>query len=74
VSTDLFRDDDQGYTAGLASSARGYVLSIQRAVNPSDARVHHAGRLPGPTPRASRWRAGRLRRTLRPGARRVLEW
>jgi hypothetical protein len=43
VSVELFRDDDQGYGAWLGAHARGYVLNIQRSLNPSDARVHEAG-------------------------------
>jgi hypothetical protein len=42
VSVELFRDDDHGYAAWLAANAGGYVLNIQRALNPSDARMHHA--------------------------------
>jgi hypothetical protein len=43
VSVELFRDDDQGYAVRLAANGRGYVLNIERTLNPSDARVHHAG-------------------------------
>jgi hypothetical protein len=43
VSVELFRDDDQGHAAWLAATTRGYVLSIQRTLNPSDGRTHHAG-------------------------------
>jgi hypothetical protein len=42
VSVELFRDDDHGYAAWLAANASGYVLNIQRALNPFDARMHHA--------------------------------
>ncbi len=54
VSVELFRDDDQCYAAWLAANARGYVLNIQRSLNPSDARVHEAGcpRSPGRRPAA----------------------
>lgn len=39
MSVELFRDDDQGYAAWLAANVQGHVLSIQRLLNPSDARV-----------------------------------
>ena len=42
LSVDFFRDDDRGYVAWLAANPRGYVLNIQRSMNPSDARVHKA--------------------------------
>jgi hypothetical protein len=35
VSVELFRDDDCGYAAWLAANRRGYVLNIQRTLNPS---------------------------------------
>jgi hypothetical protein len=57
VSVELFRDDDQGYAAWLAANTRGYVLNIQRALHPSDARVHHAGcrTITGTPPRGRTW-------------------
>jgi hypothetical protein len=57
VGIELFRDDDQGYAAWLAANARSYVLNIQRALNPSDARVHHAGcrMITGTPPRGITW-------------------
>jgi hypothetical protein len=42
VRVELFRDDDEGYAAWLARNVQGYVLNIQRSLNPSDARVHAA--------------------------------
>jgi hypothetical protein len=42
LSVELFRDDDPGYAAWLAANPRGHVLNIQRALNPSGARMHHA--------------------------------
>jgi hypothetical protein len=57
VSVELFRDDDQGYAAWLAANAQGYVLNIQRTLNPSDARVHHADcrTITGTPPRGRTW-------------------
>jgi hypothetical protein len=57
VNVELFRDDDQGYAAWLAANGQGYVLSIQRTLNPSDARVHHAGcrTVTGTPPRGRTW-------------------
>jgi hypothetical protein len=43
VSVEVFRDDDAAYLAWLAANPRGYVINIQRALNPADARAHHAG-------------------------------
>jgi hypothetical protein len=42
MSVELFSDDDRGYAAWLTANAAGYVLNIQRSMNPSDARVHEA--------------------------------
>jgi hypothetical protein len=39
---EVFRDDDDGYVAWLASHPTGFVVSIQRSGNRSDARLHHA--------------------------------
>jgi hypothetical protein len=39
VNVELFRDDDRGYVAWLSANASGYVLNIQRALTPSDARA-----------------------------------
>lgn len=37
-----FCDDDHGYPAWTATHAAGYVINVQRNLNPSDARLHHA--------------------------------
>jgi hypothetical protein len=37
-----FRDDDRGYLAWTAAHPGGYVLNIERSLNPSDARLHRA--------------------------------
>jgi hypothetical protein len=42
MGTEQFRDDDQGYLSWVASHAHGYVINIQRSLNPADARTHHA--------------------------------
>jgi hypothetical protein len=42
MSVDRFRDDDPGYLSWVAANRDGYVMNIQRELNPSDARVHHA--------------------------------
>ena len=54
---ELFRDNDQGYAAWLAVNGQGYVLNIQRTLNPSDARVHHADcrTITGTPPRGRTW-------------------
>jgi hypothetical protein len=59
VSIELFRDDDQGYAAWLGAHAHGYVLNIERTMNPSDARVHHANcrTITGTPPRGKTWTA-----------------
>ena len=55
VSVELFRDDDRGYTAWLTNNARGYILDLQRSMNPSDARVNEAAEHgPGPASRHDR--------------------
>ena len=42
VNTQPFQDDDQGYLKWVADHPEGYVLNIQRGLNPSDARLHRA--------------------------------
>jgi hypothetical protein len=57
VGVELFRDDEEGYAAWLAANARGYVLNIQRGLNPSDARMHRADcqTITGTPPRGRTW-------------------
>jgi hypothetical protein len=57
VSVELFRDNDDGYAAWLAGSVQGYVVNIQRTMNPSDARVHRANcpTITGTPPRGRTW-------------------
>ena len=57
MGVELFRDDDRGYTAWLTENANGYVLNIQRSMNPSDARVHEAScrTITGTPPRGRTW-------------------
>lgn len=38
-----FVDDDQSYLAWVASNPEGYVINIQRSLNPTTARLHTAG-------------------------------
>lgn len=42
MSIDLYVDDDDGYRGWLKRNPRGYVINIQRSLNPSDARLHDA--------------------------------
>ncbi len=42
VRIEEFRNDDPAYLGWLDSNA-GYVINIQESLNPSDARLHHAG-------------------------------
>jgi hypothetical protein len=37
----VFQDDEDGYRAWRAANPDGWVINIQRSLNPSDARVHH---------------------------------
>ena len=57
MSVELLRDDDRGHTAWLTENVRGYVLNIQRSMNPSDARVHEAAcrTITGTPPRGRTW-------------------
>ena len=43
MDIEQFRDDDRGYLGWTAAHAAGYVINVQRNLNPSDARLHHAG-------------------------------
>lgn len=42
MSVDEFRDDDRGYLAWTTAHPDGYVINIQRSLNPADARLHRA--------------------------------
>lgn len=52
-----FRDDDRGYLGWVAAHGHGYVINIQRSLNPSDARVHRADcyTINGQPPRGRTW-------------------
>jgi hypothetical protein len=54
---EVFRDDDEGYMRWLADNPNGYVLNLQRSLNPSDARVHQArcSAITGVNPRRGPW-------------------
>ena len=39
----VFKDaDDAGYRAWIAKHQGGYVINVQKSLNPTDARLHHA--------------------------------
>lgn len=38
----VFQDEDKEYLKWVADHPEGYVLNIQRALNPGDARLHRA--------------------------------
>jgi len=40
VSVDQFRDDDQGYPASTAAHPGGYVIDVERSLNPGGAHPH----------------------------------
>lgn len=42
MDIELFSDDDRGYLAWTASHPAGFVINVQRNLNPGDARLHHA--------------------------------
>jgi hypothetical protein len=42
MGIEQFRDDDRGYLTWTAAHAAGYVINVQRSLNPSDARLHRA--------------------------------
>jgi hypothetical protein len=42
MNTQQFRGDDAGYLAWTAAHPGGFVLNIQRSLNTSDGRLHHA--------------------------------
>lgn len=42
MDIEQFRDNDRGYLGWTAAHPTGYVINVQRNLNPSDARVHHA--------------------------------
>jgi len=55
-----FRDDDRGYLAWTGAHPHGYVLNIQRTLNPSDARIHRAScyTINGQPARGKTWTEG----------------
>lgn len=59
MSIEEFRDDDRGYLSWLTANPAGYVINIQRSLNPSDARLHRTDccRVSGDPPRGRTWTA-----------------
>ena len=57
MGVEQFRDDDTGYLAWVAAHGDGYVINIQRSLNPADARMHEAGcyTINGQPPRGRTW-------------------
>lgn len=52
-----FSGDDRGYLNWVAGYAQGYVINIQRSLNPADARMHRADcyTINGQPPRGRTW-------------------
>ncbi len=42
MDIEQFRDDDRGYLGWTAAHPAGYVINLQRSMNPGDARLHSA--------------------------------
>lgn len=57
MSITTFDNDDPGYLAWLTTNPEGYVVNIQRSLNPSTARLHEAGchTISGRPPRGGAW-------------------
>jgi hypothetical protein len=57
AGVEQFRDDDGGYLGWVAAHAHGFVINIQRSLNPADARLHHAHcyTINGEPPRGRTW-------------------
>ena len=57
MNTQKFVDDDKGYLGWVAQNPEGYVLNIQRGLNPSDACLHRASchTITGTPARGSTW-------------------
>ena len=57
TQVNMFDDDDPGYREWIAAHPGGYVLNIQRGLNPIDARMHLAGcrTINGEPARGSTW-------------------
>jgi hypothetical protein len=57
MGVEQFRDDDTGYLNWMAAHGHGYVINIQRSLNPADARMHQAScyTINGQPPRGRTW-------------------
>src|SRR5260370_41685849 len=57
MGVEQFRDDDSGYLGWVAAHGDGYVINIQRSLNPAEARMHKAGcyTINGQPPRGRPW-------------------
>jgi hypothetical protein len=42
MDVEQFRDDDRGYLTWTTAHPAGYVINVQKSLNPSDARLHQA--------------------------------
>jgi hypothetical protein len=57
MDTEQFRNDNRGYLTWTATHPAGYVINVQRSLNPSDARLHRADccTINGQPARGSTW-------------------
>lgn len=57
AGVELFSDDDRGYLNWASGHGQGYVINIQRSLNPADARMHRADcyTINGQPPRGRTW-------------------
>jgi hypothetical protein len=71
----VFKDDDEGYVRWLGSDQQGFVVNIQRSLNPSDARLHRADcrAISAINPRRGPWTA-RTSSFARPGSTSLTTW
>ena len=71
-----FRDDDRGYLAWTTAHPSGYVINIQRSLNPTDARLHRADcyTINGQPARGGSWTEGAYIKVCSVSASDLLDW
>lgn len=57
MGVEIFKDDEQGYSAWLAANPDGFVLNVHRSLTPANARLHSSRcrTIRGTPPRGTTW-------------------
>ncbi len=76
MNVEQFRDNDRGYLTWTSAHPEGYVINIQRSLNPADARLHRADcrTINGQPARGRTWTEGLYIKVCSVSAPNLLDW